>query len=217
MNKLSIALALAAAAFATEANAAVTVNFSGTTAIPSNNDFQSLLSGLGLTRYATTGASLVLDSNSIITFELLGSESAYNDTYSTISAPNLSYTEYTSFLNDFSSPISIGSASFSAGSLAGLLNFSSNGGKSATVGQDGFGIFLGPNQVSGQSVSTFYIGYDDQNSSPDKDYDDMIIRATVRSAVPEPATWAMMLLGFGAIGLTLRRNPRRVHALQQAA
>ena len=29
------------------------------------------------------------------------------------------------------------------------------------------------------------------------------------SAVPEPATWAMMLIGFGGIGLALRRK----HAL----
>lgn len=28
------------------------------------------------------------------------------------------------------------------------------------------------------------------------------------SAVPEPATWGMMLLGFGAIGAALRRKPR---------
>ena len=30
----------------------------------------------------------------------------------------------------------------------------------------------------------------------------------VLRAVPEPATWAMMLLGFGAIGLTMRRRPK---------
>lgn len=34
-------------------------------------------------------------------------------------------------------------------------------------------------------------------------------------AVPEPATWAMMLLGFGAIGVSVRRK-RRVSLLQVA-
>ena len=38
---------------------------------------------------------------------------------------------------------------------------------------------------------------------------------TVLAAVPEPATWAMMLLGFGGIGMAMRR--RRRPALAQLA
>ncbi|MFD1787300.1 PEPxxWA-CTERM sorting domain-containing protein [Sphingomonas floccifaciens] len=34
----------------------------------------------------------------------------------------------------------------------------------------------------------------------------------VQTAVPEPATWAMMLLGFGAIGASLRRRTGRLVA-----
>ena len=36
------------------------------------------------------------------------------------------------------------------------------------------------------------------------------------AAVPEPGTWAMMLLGFGAMGVSIRRR-RRVPALLQVA
>ena len=32
------------------------------------------------------------------------------------------------------------------------------------------------------------------------------------AAVPEPATWAMMLIGFGGIGASLRRRKRLVFA-----
>jgi hypothetical protein len=35
-------------------------------------------------------------------------------------------------------------------------------------------------------------------------------------AVPEPATWAMMLLGFGAVGFSLRSARRQQHLLQIA-
>lgn len=40
-------------------------------------------------------------------------------------------------------------------------------------------------------------------------------RHDVASAVPEPATWVMMLLGFGAMGMTIRRN-RKTHLAQCA-
>jgi hypothetical protein len=36
-------------------------------------------------------------------------------------------------------------------------------------------------------------------------------------AVPEPATWAMLLLGFGAVGAALRRHRRTQNGLPQIA
>jgi hypothetical protein len=41
------------------------------------------------------------------------------------------------------------------------------------------------------------------------------IFAVVPSGVPEPATWLMMLLGFGAIGIARRRRTRAPHATRK--
>jgi len=38
------------------------------------------------------------------------------------------------------------------------------------------------------------------------DFDNVSLRETPASAVPEPATWGMMLIGFGLVGLQLRRR-----------
>lgn len=202
---------LSALALSAPANAVI-INFGATNPIPANNDFTANLAGLGLTQYATTGATLTLPANSILTFHFLGSESGFNDRFT---ASTVDYTEFTSLINNFGSPTPLGSAVFAAGSLAGLLNFSAVGGAAATVGQDGFGIFLGPNAVSGGTHSVFYLGYDDQINNVDDNHDDMIIRVAV-GPVPEPGTWAMMLLGFGAIGFAMRRRPSRSFRLAQA-
>ena len=46
-------------------------------------------------------------------------------------------------------------------------------------------------------------------------FSNAILYSTGTPAVPEPGTWAMMLLGFGAAGYAMRRNRRR--AVAQAA
>ncbi|QNP43594.1 PEP-CTERM sorting domain-containing protein [Sphingomonas daechungensis] len=205
----------AALAFGSNANASVVTITPGTgtgapTGISGFNDFLTQLNGLGLTSITTTGATITLDENSILTFEFLGSESGFSDN---ITAGSVNFTE-NSWFTAWTSVL-LGSDLFTAGSLAGLINFSSVGGANATVGDDGFGIFLTDQQLAGYTGNVFYIGYDDQITNVDDNHDDMIIRVTVSPAVPEPATWAMMLLGFGAAGFVLRRRRRPV--LAQAA
>jgi hypothetical protein len=48
-----------------------------------------------------------------------------------------------------------------------------------------------------------------------KNYDLVSLAIPVNSGVPEPATWAMMLVGFGGIGMAMRR--RRKGVLAQVA
>jgi hypothetical protein len=47
-------------------------------------------------------------------------------------------------------------------------------------------------------------------------YDNVSKIITVNQAVPEPATWAMMLVGFGGIGMAMRRRKVNVRFAQVA-
>jgi hypothetical protein len=121
---LACTVALSALVAPAAANAAVVITTGATTAIPGNNDFQGKLSALGLTRYTTTGAQLVLDAPATITFEFLGSESAFNDAFTALGLATLTRAENTPFTDAFAAPIAIGTTAFMAGDLAGRLLFS---------------------------------------------------------------------------------------------
>lgn len=59
-----------------------------------------------------------------------------------------------------------------------------------------------------------YLGFEDKFGGGDKDYNDATFIFNIsppeggrlESAVPEPAAWAMMLTGFGLVGMALRRR-----------
>ena len=212
MRKLVMGL-LGATALVVASNASaqtVAITPGATGPVSGLNDFQDELAALGLTSITTTGADLWLSGDALLTFELLGSESGYSDSFD---AGAVSFTENSNFTAWGS--MLLGSSAFSAGSLSGDLLFSSLGGIDATVGDAGFGIFWGPN-TNFEASNVFYIGYDDQITNPDDDnHDDLVLRVTVTPAVPEPGTWAMMLMGFGAAGYAMRR--RRAPVLAQAA
>lgn len=221
MKKLLAVLAgVSAVAMATPASASAVITTGVITAIPSNNDFQAQLNGLGLFNYTDVGAAIALTAPAVLSFDFLGSESGFSDTFTAVGSTmtgafiptgftcsGASCTEHSGFENHFGAPVAMGSGVYGAGPLAGLLNFTSSGGLPATIGGDGFGIFI-PAGVSGVLAPTdvFYIGYDDFGAGPDDNHDDFIVRVTLSPAVPEPATWGMMLLGFGAMGMIIRRS-----------
>jgi len=66
-------------------------------------------------------------------------------------------------------------------------------------------LFTGPTTAPTFLTGTFQLSTQPKNVPSDVQVFDYVLRVT--PAVPEPATWAMMLLGFGAMGLTLRRRP----------
>lgn len=209
MKKLAVLAAAAAIALPAAAQAQVVITAGSASDVSPINNFKTELAGLGLTKMSTN-ATLDLDAgNWSIAFYLLGSESGYNDTFT---APGgVSYTE-TSDLTGWTNTY-IGSSNligWAGGSLGPILNFTSNLGGPASLGATGFGVFLSAAQVGAETTnSTFYFGYDDQITNPDDDnHDDLIIKAVI-TPVPEPSTWGLMILGFGALGMAMRRSRRR--------
>jgi hypothetical protein len=181
------------------------VTFPSATPVPGNNDFQSDLAGIGLGYYASSGATLALTGKGKVAFHYLGSESGFKDTFA---AGPVSGSENNA--DNWAAPVLLGSAIFNGGAITDW-QFGSDRGLSAVVGDDGFGIFLPGLRgltASPYSSSVVYFGFDDQVTNIDDNHDDFIIRATV-TGVPEPTTWALLIAGFGLVGMAVRRSGSR--------
>lgn len=78
-----------------------------------------------------------------------------------------------------------------------------------TAGVNGFAaVFSNLNPPVGTSGGTFnysQVGYQSIASTRT-----VLVTNAVTGGVPEPATWTLMLLGFGGVGYTLRRRPARL-------
>ena len=199
---LLASLAASALVAPSAANAAFLVNYSNNSAISLANDFRAPLTILGQTRQTTMG-TILLTSAASITFEYLGSESGLVDRFT---AGPVTGTENNT--NNFAAPVLLGTASFNAGVFAPF--FSRSGSSLLTLpGMDSFGILLGSLTAPAGSFNSnvLYFAFDDLITGADDDYDDFIVRATISTvpnAVPEPTTWAMIMLGFGVVGYSLR-------------
>lgn len=203
MKTVLLSLALAAAAVAPAVAAPTfTVSYTGVQALPiAGNDFNTELQGLGLTGLTTNG-SVSVSGKSKVTYYYMGSESGQTDTFTDINGV-AAYAENDS--NNFAGGgLLIGSIVYNAAGVLGAT-FAS---PSITFGAPGFGIFL-PGGLSSRagsfSATSVYFGFDDLINNQDDNHDDFIVRATI-SAVPEPATWALMVVGFGLVGAATRRR-----------
>lgn len=178
------------------------VNFDETTAVSSKNDFRKQLKAIGLEKYANFGATLSISAPGVITFHRVASESGFTNRFTGGGVTALETNG-----NQFAAPILLGSDTFLQGSLQGKLFFTTNGnGDVSQIGSEGFGIFL-PKNASGQyRSSTLYFGFDDLVKNDDDNHDDFIVKATIVGGIPEPTTWAMMILGFGLVGFAARRT-----------
>ncbi len=83
-------------------------------------------------------------------------------------------------------------------------------------------LLLGPGEnwfgfdaVNGQSIATFGFTVNDGGVTSVRHV--RITPAQVQGAIPEPGTWAMMLLGFAGAGIAIRRSRRNDRYLPQIA
>ena len=229
MNRLTtLALAAAAALLATAAQAAVTFNFtpgsdtagtgysptagytvvndfnqaSDLNAITSGNDYS--LQGPGST---TTGADPAFPSND-------------GTTYLSVEAGGVANVDFAKTFN--------GSFQFDWGSIDDYNTLTIHTTTGDVVYVPGSGSFANPangDQFSGLTNGVFTIfgsgitGFSLSSSKNSFEIDNFAVLSTgtnpLGGGVPEPATWAMMIIGFGGIGALLRR--RRALALVAAA
>jgi len=66
-----------------------------------------------------------------------------------------------------------------------------------------------------QIPAGLFVGFEDLRGGGDRDYDDLSFVFTnvgAKNVVPEPATWMMLIAGFGLVGLAIRRRRRHVVA-----
>ena len=215
MRKFLGGVALALAALPATANAAFIVNYmTGQPVVappaPSGNDFYQGLALNGITRFASIGALLVIDSPGRIKFEFFGNDALLANKFT---AGPLSFSTATAFVNNFTvgpgasgTPQDLGTFNFTPANFNPTF-FTNGAGPAITPGSPLFGIGLPDGAPDSNGVlftNEVWLMFDDLAGNPDDNHDDLLIRATF--AVPEPGTWMMMILGFGVIGLVMRRR-----------
>jgi hypothetical protein len=88
---------------------------------------------------------------------------------------------------------------------------SSGGTVSAQIAFDGLAFeqfFLPSSFTNLTSVTMTALGAPRRNG-PEFLIDDIVVNGTFNAAVPEPSTWAMMVVGFGLLGGAMRASRRR--------
>jgi hypothetical protein len=224
MRILCMGLAVAALAIAAPA-AAVTFDVTpgASPAVPTNNNFKTPLANLGLRFFTGAGASISLSGPATLTFEYLGSESGFHNKFTVTGTGGFSYQEFSGGTEAWNAAgAAFGWPVVYSGGPITNWQFSSPGRSNPGpygLNTEQFGIFLPHNNGGVFSTSVLYLGYDDEPGRDDDNHDDMIIRVTAKAfvepgggAVPEPASWAMLIAGFGLVGAAQRRRKAVVAA-----
>jgi hypothetical protein len=97
-------------------------------------------------------------------------------------------------------------------------NCSGGGGDGLLIGQSGSGSFtlnFGNVNLAELTLDNFAVRY--QAVTGPGVMDGSATGRQITTAVPEPGTWALMLVGFGAVGFSMRRRRRQANSILQMA
>ena len=219
MRKLSLLAAAAFAATAVPASATATVDYGGNT----YSSGQAIVISFVGVQYPNSTGTLTLTFNGT-------SGSDYDFTYSLLNTSSDPSTNISGFGFDVTGGTVDLTTSSATGTYTGVSSGSISGGYKvdfcATAGPNCAGGANGgptPGNTATGTLALEFTSLPDsitlsqpvirmQNTGPNGNGSDVGI-----PGVPEPGTWAMMLLGFGAAGFAVRRSRRRKTLVSQLA
>ena len=91
--------------------------------------------------------------------------------------------------------------------LNGIAIYNNGSSASQFGGGTGVPLNISTNLLAGANTLSFLVQNDSGTSGPGSNPAGLRVSA-VFSAVPEPGTWMLMLLGFGAVGFSMRRRQK---------
>lgn len=182
--------------------------------ILASNSYQSQFGAAGLQQFTAANASITLTNDTGVSFEFLGSRSQPDDMFQArggwvLLAENTDFAPW--------GPISLGNLNYRAGPISDWQFGTVGGATLHGPGSGSFAVFLPAGLQPGDSYDSdvLYLGFDDLANPDRRDHDNLIIRVSAAgymftslevSGVPEPASWAMLIAGFGLVGAVRRRG-----------
>lgn len=227
MKKIILGAIAAAVLWAAPSQAAIQLRFDGDTGSLSfaqltanNNSFMPEIGALGFDAF-WYDTDIHFTEDGTVSFYAVGAESGYNNDFVAGMADSAYFFENGDFNNFNPLPAAFGTITVQAGTSARNsqhdFEFSNNQANEFVSHMEnngqGMGVFFDSqyqftNKRGKERVNTdtILLAFADNGGSSDADYDDLMILAKFTSAVPEPATWLMMIMGFGLVGVASRRR-----------